>query len=87
MSDLEGTRKLEKNELPNVALGENPDLQAEDENELGKFTENDRQLSDEELNKPIDGPQTVVKASLDCRSECQYNTGERYKYANYGYSG
>lgn len=24
--------------------------------------------------------------SLDCRSECKYNTGDRSKYANYGYS-
>lgn len=24
--------------------------------------------------------------SCDCRSECKYNTGETYKYANYGYS-
>lgn len=24
--------------------------------------------------------------SIDCRSECKYNTGDRYKYANYGYS-
>ncbi len=24
--------------------------------------------------------------SLDCRSECKYNTGSTYKYANYGYS-
>lgn len=24
--------------------------------------------------------------SLDCRSECKYNTGDTSKYANYGYS-
>lgn len=24
--------------------------------------------------------------SLDCRSECKYNTGNRSKYANYGWS-
>ena len=24
--------------------------------------------------------------SCDCRSECKYNTGDRSKYANYGYS-
>lgn len=25
--------------------------------------------------------------SCDCRSECKYNTGASYKYADYGYSG
>lgn len=25
--------------------------------------------------------------SCDCRSECRYNTGHSYKYADYGYSG
>ena len=25
--------------------------------------------------------------SCDCRSECRYNTGATYKYADYGYSG
>lgn len=25
--------------------------------------------------------------SCDCRSECKYNTGATYKYADYGYSG
>lgn len=25
--------------------------------------------------------------SCDCRSECRYNTGHTYKYADYGYSG
>lgn len=24
--------------------------------------------------------------SCDCRSECKYNTGESWKYSNYGYS-
>ena len=24
--------------------------------------------------------------SCDCRSECNYNTGKRYMYADYGYS-
>lgn len=28
----------------------------------------------------------VKMGSLDCRSECKYNTGSTYKYANYGYS-
>lgn len=28
----------------------------------------------------------VSFGSCDCRSECKYNTGESYKYANYGYS-
>lgn len=27
-----------------------------------------------------------IWGSLDCRSECKYNTGNRSKYANYGYS-
>lgn len=28
----------------------------------------------------------VSFGSCDCRSECKYNTGASYKYANYGYS-
>ena len=28
-----------------------------------------------------------VKFSLDCRSECKYNTGESWKSSNYGYAG
>lgn len=27
-----------------------------------------------------------VLGSCDCRSECKYNTGETWKYSNYGYS-
>lgn len=29
----------------------------------------------------------VSFGSCDCRSECTYNTGASYKYADYGYSG
>lgn len=29
----------------------------------------------------------VSFGSCDCRSECKYNTGASYKYADYGYSG
>ena len=50
-----------------------------------KATNNVELLSDEELNATIDI--TSEMDSLDCRSECRYNTGEGYKYANYGFSG
>lgn len=28
-----------------------------------------------------------VKFSLDCRTECKYNTGESWKSSSYGYAG
>lgn len=87
MSDLENPRNVEKNEKPNAGLEGNTELKENQEKGLEQLAQNGDQLSDEELNQPIDGPATNVRASLDCRSECQYNTGERYKYANYGYSG
>lgn len=44
----------------------------------------------QELNSPlesVDNSNIPQMDSLDCRSECKYNTGSGSKYANYGFSG
>lgn len=41
--------------------------------------------STESYNQGQEGENEI--GSCDCRSECRYNTGHTYKYANYGYSG
>lgn len=40
--------------------------------------------SDDSYN-PTDNNENEL-GSCDCRSECKYNTGESWKYSNYGYS-
>lgn len=65
-------------------LGKGKDIEKAT-NDLLQATNNVELLSDEELNATIDI--TSEMDSLDCRSECRYNTGEGYKYANYGFSG
>lgn len=39
-----------------------------------------------EESKPISEEVFEFSGSCDCRSECKYNTGETWKYADYGYS-
>lgn len=58
-----------------------------DESELGKKTQDAEQLSEEDLNTPIDEHTMPDLKSCDCRSECKYVTGYGHKYANFGYSG
>lgn len=76
----------EKNELEKREVAQ-PEMGGIQNSEIGKCLNNTEQLSEEELNKPIDDIGTTEKASLDCRSECKYNTGDRSKYSNYGFSG
>ena len=52
--------------------------------ELSKVADNVAQLSEEDLNSPIEN---VKLNSMTCQSECKYNTGHSWKSSNYGYSG
>mgnify|MGYP003522817033 CR=1 FL=1 len=52
--------------------------------ELLKVADSVAQLSEKELNSPIEN---VELNSLTCQSECKYNTGHSSKSSNYGYSG
>ena len=54
--------------------------------ELGKTSDKIKPLTKEELNSPIEQNDVPELKSLDCRSECKYNTGSTAKYASYGYS-
>ena len=75
------TKEFEKKETSQTELGKVAEKINNLGNEVGDL------LSDEELNKPIDEAiKTPEMNSLDCRSECKYNTGDGYKYANYGFS-
>jgi len=82
MSELNASNKIEKKECLNAEVSEKL---MPTNSELGKSITDAPKLSEEELNEPIDIV-SVEKASLDCRSECKYNTGDRSKYSNYGFS-
>lgn len=83
MSEIETSKA--SGSLENLSQGKNQELKGNAPNELQKASGSVEELSDEELNAAIDNVGEMK--SLDCRSECKYNTGERYKYANYGFSG
>lgn len=75
----------ENSSTENLEKGKDIEIKYKATNDLLQATNNVELLSDEELNATIDI--TSEMDSLDCRSECRYNTGEGYKYANYGFSG
>lgn len=54
--------------------------------DLGKASDKIEPLSQDELNSPLEQNDVPEMKSLDCRSECKYNTGNTAKYASYGYS-
>ena len=82
-----GTKEFEKKETSQTELGKVAEKINDQGNEVNNSANNETLLSEEELNKPIDEAIKMPEMnSLDCRSECKYNTGERYKYANYGFS-
>lgn len=86
MSEIKESNNLEKKDLCQSELGkvaENQELGASKLETTEKSTE---ELSDEDLNEPIDELVSQEIGSLDCRSECKYNTGSKSKYANYGFS-
>ena len=67
-------------EVPAVAdVDESTDIDSEDTNTFDGDEETATTDSAEDTSDDKWG-------SLDCRSECKYNTGDRSKYANYGYS-
>lgn len=57
--------------LGNTETTEHPSVETSHYNEPSSVEESD---DEKEL------------GSCDCRSECKYNTGSTYKYADYGYS-
>lgn len=75
----------ENSSIENLGKGKDIEIKYKATNDLLQATNNVELLSDEELNATIDI--TSEMDSLDCRLECRYNTGEGYKYANYGFSG
>lgn len=77
MAELNETKSPEKDDLG----------KKNESTELGKAANEADQLSEEQLNEPVDEVEGKVLASCDCRSECKYNTGYTHKYSNYGYSG
>lgn len=82
------TKEFEKKETSQTELGKVAEKLNNQGNEINKSVKNDTLLPDEELNKPIDEAIKMPEmSSLDCRSECRYNTGDGYKYSNYGFSG
>lgn len=83
MSEIETSKA--SGSLESLSQGKNQELRGNASNELLKASDSAEKLSDEELNAALENIGEMK--SLDCRSECQYNTGERYKYANYGFSG
>ena len=81
------TKEFEKKETSQTELGKAAEKINNLGNEVNNSANNETLLSDEELNKPIDEAIKMPEMnSLDCRSECKYNTGDGYKYANYGFS-
>lgn len=87
MSEIKESNNIEKQDIAPTDLGkvvENASINSAEIDESSRAT---AELSDEELNKPIDSIVNGQRDSLDCRSECTYNTGHSYKYADYGYSG
>lgn len=86
MSEIRESNNLGKKDLRQSELGkitENQELKA---SELETSEEITEELSDEDLNEPIDELVGQEVSSMDCRSECKYNTGSKSKYANYGFS-
>lgn len=86
MTEIKESENLEKKEGKQTELGKVAERIATDPKEVGKMQDPSEQLSDEELNEPIDEIVMPEMKSLDCRSECKYNTGDRSKYSNYGFS-
>lgn len=85
MSEIKGTNNLEKKDVAKTDLGKVAE-NISASTEIGKSSNDTDGLSDDDLNKPIDDLVNEERASLDCRSECKYNTGDRSKYSNYGFS-
>lgn len=85
MSEIKESNNIEKKENASSELGKVAEKLTTSGSEIGKSFDDALQLSEEELNEPIDITSSE-RASLDCRSECKYNTGDRSKYSNYGYS-
>lgn len=86
MSEIKETKDLGKNETKQSELGKVAEKLTDADKNLDNVAEETTQLSEEELNEPIDEVVMPVMESGDCRSECKYNTGDRSKYSNYGYS-
>lgn len=86
MSEIKESNSLEKKDLSQTELGKAAERASLTGSEIGKSFSNVDELSDDELNEPIDDIVNGERASLDCRSECKYNTGDRSKYSNYGFS-
>ena len=86
MSEIRESNNLEKKDLAQTDLGKAAEKVSLSGPEIGKSLNNADELTDDELNEPIDDIVNGERASLDCRSECKYNTGDRSKYSNYGYS-
>lgn len=70
-------------------MNELKELSLKETSELAKASQDVASLSEDELNAPVDevGGENTAFKSLDCRSECKYNTGHTHKSSNYGYSG
>lgn len=51
------------------------------------FDGDESKLDDSHDTSSISHGKEISFGSCDCRSECKYNTGATYKYADYGYSG
>lgn len=86
MSEIKEGNSLERKEVSQTELGKVAEKVGSTPTELGKSSNTTEQLTDDELNEPIDEIVNQERNSLDCRSECKYNTGDRSKYSNYGYS-
>lgn len=85
MTGLEESKSIEKTDNASSEFGTVTEKLTTSGSEFGKGFSDTSQLSEDELNEPIDIVSNE-KVSLDCRSECKYNTGDRSKYSNYGYS-
>ncbi len=85
MSEIKETNNPEKKDVVQTDLGKVAE-NISASTEIGKSAKDTDGLSDDDLNKPIDDLVKGERASLDCRSECKYNTGDRSKYSNYGFS-
>lgn len=83
MSEINSSK--ENCSVENLGQGKNAELKSVSASELIQMSNNIEPLTDEELNAIVDNVKEMD--SLDCRSECRYNTGDSYKYANYGFSG
>lgn len=86
MTEFNESTSLEKKDLNQSELGTTTERLTSGESELGKSLDELSELSEDELNEPIDELAMPVMDSADCRSECKYNTGDKTKYTNYGYS-